>query len=162
MASKSHVIEMQLGDELLTSEEHRWLLYLIEGKIDLRERGNNSQLITADDSRACHPLFTEKMHHIQAVAQTHCKVVRFDKQLFSTLLEQELITGEELETIEIGDIESNIFNAIMHAFNVGRLKLPSLPEVALKVKTAVSDPNVNLNDVARIVESDPAMAARLI
>ena len=162
MASKSHVVEMQMGEELLTSEEHRWLLYLIEGKIDLRERGKKSHIVNSEDSRAYHPLFSEKMHHIHAVAQTHCKVIRFDKQLFATLLEQELITGEELETIEIGDIESNVFHAIMHAFNIGRLKLPSLPEVAIKVKAAVSDPNVNIKDVARIVESDPAMAARLI
>ena len=82
--------------------------------------------------------------------------------MFATLLEHELITGEELETIEIGDIESNIFNEIMHAFNMGHLKLPSLPEVAIKVKAAVSDSDVNIKDVARIVESDPAMAARLV
>ncbi len=162
MALKSHIVEMQMGEELLTSEEHRWLLYLIEGKIDLRERGKPPHLVNSEDSRAYHPLFSEKIHNVHAVALTHCKVVRFDKQLFATLLQQELITGEELETIEIDDVESNIFNAIMHAFNIGQLKLPSLPEIALKVKTAISDPDVNIRDVARIVESDPAMAARLV
>jgi len=162
MALKSQVIEMQMGEELLTSEEHRWLLYVVEGKIELRERGKPSRLVNAEGARAYHPLFSEKNHNVRAAAQTHCKVIRFDKQLFATLLEHELITGEELETIEIDDIESNIFNAIMHAFNIGRLKLPSLPEVAIKVKAAVSDPNVNVKDVARIVESDPALAARLI
>jgi len=162
MASKSHIVDMQMGEELHMSEEHRWLLYLIQGKIDLQERGKKSYLVDAKDSRAYHPLFSEKKHHVRAVAQTHCKVIRFDKQLFATLLEHELITGEELETIEIGDIESNIFNEIMHAFNMGHLKLPSLPEVAIKVKAAVSDSDVNIKDVARIVESDPAMAARLV
>ena len=66
------------------------------------------------------------------------------------------MTGEELETIEIGESEGYLFNEIMHAFNVGALKLPSLPEIALKVKSAVINPNVTVADVARIIEADPA------
>lgn len=162
LATKAHVIDLEFGEELLTSEEHRWFLYLLEGKIELRERGQKSQLITTEESRAHHPLFSERMHNVHAVAQSHCRIIRFDKQLFTTLLEHELISGEELETIEIGDVEGSIFNEIMHAFNIGQLKLPSLPEIALKVKTAASNPNVNIKDIARIVEADPAMAARLI
>ncbi|MCW9013556.1 MAG: HDOD domain-containing protein [Gammaproteobacteria bacterium] len=162
MAVKSHIIDLWAGDELTANEEHRWLLYLLEGKVDLLEPGQSPQLIHAGDVRSHHPLFPENQYQARMVAQTRCNVIRFDKQLFTTLLEHELISGEELQTIEIGEIEGNIFNEIMHAFNMGRLKLPSLPEIAVKVKMAVSNPNVDVDDVARIVEADPALAARLI
>jgi len=50
----------------------------------------------------------------------------------------------------------------MQALNAGQLQLPSLPDIALKIKNAAANPDVSMADVARIVEVDPAMAARLI
>jgi len=162
MAAKSHVVEMMPGEGLSDSDEHRWLLYLIEGKIELVDKDRHTVAVVANEARAYHPLFTEKSHKVRAVAESPCRVVRFDRQLFSTLLEHELISGEQLETIEVDEVEGNIFNAIMHAFNQNQLKLPSLPEIAVKVKIAASNPNVSIGDVARIVEADPAMVARLM
>jgi len=162
MASKSHISTLQMGDTLNSSEEYRWIVYLLEGKIDLYDANKKSDHVMHDEPHAHHPLFSEKTHHSHAVAQARCKIVRFDRQLFSTLLKYELVTGEELETIEIGESEGYLFNEIMHAFNVGALKLPSLPEIALKVKSAVINPNVTVADVARIIEADPAMVARLM
>jgi len=151
MAAKSHVVEMMPGEGLSDSDEHRWLL-----------KDRHTVAVVANEARAYHPLFTEKSHKVRAVAESPCRVVRFDRQLFSTLLEHELISGEQLETIEVDEVEGNIFNAIMHAFNQNQLKLPSLPEIAVKVKIAASNPNVSIGDVARIVEADPAMVARLM
>lgn len=162
IANKSHVVEMQPGEALSDSDEHRWLLYLVKGQLALIDKDRHSVKVSAEDVRARHPLFSEKSHRTRAVAETLCKVVRFDRQLFSTLLDHEIISGEQLETIEIDEVEGNIFNAIMHAFNHGQLKLPSLPEIAIKVKSAASNPNASIQDVVRIVEADPAVVARLI
>ena len=43
-----------------------------------------------------------------------------------------------------------------------RLTLPTLPEVALKARDAVADPEVTAGQVADIVATDPAISARLI
>lgn len=43
-----------------------------------------------------------------------------------------------------------------------RLTLPTLPEVALKARDAVEDPEVTAGQVADIVATDPAISARLI
>lgn len=162
MLNKSQSSDMKKGSELISSEERRWIIYLLDGKMDLLCSDNDFERFAYDHNRASYPVFSEKSHHSRAQAQTDCTIVRFDRQLFATLLEHELITGEELETIEVSDAEGELFNAIMHDFNTGTLKLPGLPEVALKVKTAVANPDVNLVDVAKIIEADPAMAARLI
>ncbi|HEY9052023.1 MAG TPA: HDOD domain-containing protein [Gammaproteobacteria bacterium] len=162
MVKKSRVIELLPGEDLSANEEHRWLLYLIDGKLSMVEHGKPPFLLKSTEPRAHHPLFAERDHKMRAIAESPCRVLRFDRQLFSTLMEQELIDGEELETIEIGEVEGNLFNEIMQAFNVGDLKLPSLPEIALKVKTATSNPNVSIEDVSRILNADPAMVARLI
>lgn len=43
-----------------------------------------------------------------------------------------------------------------------RLPIPTLPEVALRVKDTVEDENSTLMDVAKIIETDPALSARII
>ena len=44
----------------------------------------------------------------------------------------------------------------------GDLKLPSLPEVALKIRSALSDENVSIGEVSRLIGADPALAARIL
>ncbi len=43
-----------------------------------------------------------------------------------------------------------------------RLPLPTLPEVALKVRDTVDDENASISDVARIIETDAALSARIV
>ncbi len=44
----------------------------------------------------------------------------------------------------------------------GNLDLPSFPEIALRVRRVLSDPNCSLEQVVRVVGSEPALAARLL
>ena len=162
IADQSHMIDLRVGDELSANEEHRWFLYLLKGKLDLLEMDKTPVLLDAADDRAYHPLFNDGERKTRLVAQTACVIARFEKQLFNTFLDQELITGEELETVEMNEVEGNLFNEIMHAFNMGNLKLPSLPDIAVKVKKALSNHDTSAEDVARIISADPAMATRLI
>jgi len=162
MARKSRLVDVGPGDELKATEEHRWILYLLGGQVNSFSRDQTAQLISASSAQACHPLFSEKSAGAHLVALSQCKVVRFDRQLFETLLSDSIMSGGELETLEVSEVEGTLFNEIMHAFNMGQLQLPSLPEVALKVKSAASRADVSVDDIVLIVEADPAMAARLI
>ena len=48
------------------------------------------------------------------------------------------------------------------SFTERRLDLPSLPEVALKIRKALADENVSVSEVVRLLGADPALAARII
>jgi len=50
----------------------------------------------------------------------------------------------------IDDLESN------------RLPLPTLPEVAIRVRETVDDENTSIHDVAQIIETDAALSARIV
>lgn len=64
---------------------------------------------------------------------------------------------------EIGpDTDLALLERIIGDIKAGRLRLPSLPDLAHKVRTAVNDPRRSIADVARLVQFDPALAARLI
>ena len=61
-----------------------------------------------------------------------------------------------------GDWELKLLRTILADIKSGRLQLPSLPDVALRVRDAVQNPNRSVADLTRIVQMDPALAARLV
>src|SRR5579862_2759943 len=46
--------------------------------------------------------------------------------------------------------------------SAGKVDLPSFPEVAVRVRRILSDPESTLDQVVRVVGSEPALAARLL
>jgi HD-like signal output (HDOD) protein len=60
------------------------------------------------------------------------------------------------------DTDLALIQRIIADAKSGRLQLPSLPDLAFKVRTAVNDPRRSIADIARLIQFDPALAARLI
>src|SRR5450631_3439348 len=44
----------------------------------------------------------------------------------------------------------------------GKVDLPSFPEIAVRVRRVLSDPNSSVDKVVRVVGSEPALSARLL
>ncbi len=59
-------------------------------------------------------------------------------------------------------LEENFLNDLMADLENDRLVLPTLPEVALKVRDTLEDENASMSDVAKVITSDAALSARLI
>lgn len=58
--------------------------------------------------------------------------------------------------------EEKFLDKLLDDLENDKLVLPTLPEVALKVRDTLEDENSSLVDVARIITSDAALAARMI
>ncbi len=48
------------------------------------------------------------------------------------------------------------------ALKQGKLPLPTIPDIALKIRRAINDPKANSNRIAKVVQIDPVITARLI
>ena len=61
------------------------------------------------------------------------------------------------------DLNSNdkFLTQLLEDLHHNRLVLPTLPEVALRVRDKVEDPNASAGQIADIVATDPALSARL-
>lgn len=59
-------------------------------------------------------------------------------------------------------LEQDFLNELVDAIKNDRLTLPTLPEVALRIRDAVSDPDVNSNTLSNVIGQDAALAARII
>lgn len=162
IASKSCVVNLCLGDELSANEECRWFVYLIEGRVDLLAIDRPPVLLQSTDPRAMHPLFAECGHKTRLIAQSSCVILRFDKQLFNAFMDKEIVTIDVPETAAMREIAVDLFYAIMHDFEMGKLKLSSLPDVAKNIKQQLGALNLTKEKLANIVTADPAITARLI
>lgn len=58
--------------------------------------------------------------------------------------------------------EEQILGSLLEDLDANRLVLPTLPEVALRVRDAVEDENSNAADIANIISTDAALSARLL
>ncbi len=59
-------------------------------------------------------------------------------------------------------LEENFVTELLTDLENDKLVLPTLPEVALRVRDTLEDDNASLQDVARVITNDAALSARLI
>ena len=60
------------------------------------------------------------------------------------------------------DVRKTVILNIKRDYIAGRLKVPSLPEVAFKIRQAIQDDDKNAFQIAKIVQLDPVLTTRLI
>jgi len=60
------------------------------------------------------------------------------------------------------ELEKKFLTDFFADLNANRLVLPTLPEVAMQVRKAVGDPNASAAQIQRIINSDPALSAKLL
>lgn len=58
--------------------------------------------------------------------------------------------------------ENALLTILVEKINNDTLVLPTLPAIALKVRKAADDPDVNLNSMADVISLDPSLSARII
>lgn len=51
---------------------------------------------------------------------------------------------------------------VFAALESGRLELPTLPDIALKIREMIDDPNVSADDLVRLLSTDPTISAQII
>lgn len=58
--------------------------------------------------------------------------------------------------------QNALLTILVEKINNDTLVLPTLPAIALKVRKAADDPDINLNQMGSVIEKDPSLSARMI
>jgi HD-like signal output (HDOD) protein len=58
--------------------------------------------------------------------------------------------------------DNALLTILVEKINNDTLVLPTLPAIALKVRRAADDPDINLKDISEVVSQDPSLSARMI
>jgi HD-like signal output (HDOD) protein len=63
---------------------------------------------------------------------------------------------------QLPPLSQKVYNAICEAIAADKLVLPTMPEMALKVRDAADDPDTDIKKLAGIIGGDAALTARII
>jgi len=160
LLDKAQIQALGWRQKLAQADEHHWLVYVISGEIHLKNTAGGEERVSAGSERASAPLFLHA--GATAIAKSGTQILRVDRKLADMLLNEEKHSATEVDETELSAHEAEIIAAIYAAFAQGKLRVPSLPDVALAVRDAVNGCDAGVAEVARMVQSDPVLSGRIV
>lgn len=145
---------------IIPADVDREYVYLLDGGVLINEGETTGIEIHAGEITARMPLCESNTESLRVQALEKTTILRFHRNLHDVLTGD--MSDNSFEVEETNDLTDKIFFQIYSAFVTDRLKVPSLPGIALKVRRAVNHPDANADDVSRLVQADPALVGRLI
>ncbi len=149
----------------LQDRNSEYILYLLKGTIKLQPDSENYYTISAKDIRAHLPLNTAKTYEATATAETEVTLLAVSGELNQLWSDK---SREEISCIDLVDIElpeelngHQFFASFSQAYQDNQLSLPSLPQVALKLKEAMTN-NIGINEAVDIIHLDSPIVTKLI
>lgn len=143
-----------------------WTQFVLSGHVVLiQEDGSHESLIGMGNAGIVDsPLGWEQPHEINAFTHTDVKLIRIKTDRLKELIENS--RPPELDVAEVDEdtagVSTQIYFQLFNDLMNDKLKLPSMPDIAIRVREAVSDVKAGAQEVAKIIQSDPVVAARII
>lgn len=138
-------------------------IYLLSGSVELRDRNGNQSRITGGEPTASRALSQQKPRSATATALTDIQLIRIDDKLLELMLNtRNLAPAAHKAAISLDTVEERLFGRLYQDYLSDQLAVPSMPDIALRVRSAINDPSKTATDVAKIVQADPALTARLV
>ncbi|EGW20112.1 HDOD domain-containing protein [Methylobacter tundripaludum] len=136
------------------------LTYIVKGDIFMEADNGSGLEISAHTFKALYPLSAGKLHYFTAIAGSEVTVINISKTILQSsqptipLLDNELKVSQHLQ-------DNPFFNLFYQHFTQGELKIPTFPDIALKLRKAIQQ-DCEIADIVKIVNMDPVISAKLI
>jgi HD-like signal output (HDOD) protein len=158
----ARVEKLAPSTQLHARNEHRWMIYLLDGCLSLKCSDGQDRTLESTSNNARNPIFDLDYKTVTAKPTQPSLVVRVDRNMFNVCLKQNESSYTVVEEFDIHEVGEVLFSRVYQAYVDRKLKLPTLPVVALKIREVVKNPELGVQDISRIVQSDPPLTARLI
>ncbi|PAV26013.1 cyclic nucleotide-binding protein [Tamilnaduibacter salinus] len=143
-------------------------LFLLEGEVALSARDGRTSTIAADSEAAHNPIARLQPRMYSVTATKPVRLMAVAQELVNHLLRtapaEELTEAAEVAPDSDQD-DTPAHDLLMEFYadlKANRLRLPSVPDVAFKVRRATERENATADDMAQVVSADPSIAAKLI
>jgi HD-like signal output (HDOD) protein len=137
--------------------------FVVDGDIKLVDASGNSRIISGGSILSHVPLNPTLRCTEDAIVLDTATVMRLRRE------DIERITGQTLEyavndltSVQDNQLEEGIYLDVYQALQSGTLELPTMPDTGVRIARHLEDPAADSDSVARIIQLDPALTARLI
>lgn len=143
--------------------------FLLQGTLVLDSADNHRREIKADDASAKSPIAQLRPRKYRVMAHSAVRYLVIDNAYLEDIA-QNHGSASGVEGYEVsGDFqnetsafEDQLSTLLLADLKQDRLKLPSLPEVAIRIGRALEDGISDAHDIAEIIQIDPVITAKLI
>ncbi|MBK8161604.1 MAG: HDOD domain-containing protein [Gammaproteobacteria bacterium] len=136
--------------------------FLLSGSVELEARDGMRQVIESGSDKARAALAAARPSAFSVIALSPVRLLAVETGVLAKL-GQAAETGDGNDSERAIALRANpVYQAIRAELDADRLVVPSLPEIALRIKRAVESETANISKIARIVSADPAITAKLI
>jgi len=141
--------------------------FLVSGRIELEAVDGRTSVIEAGSDQAVHPVARLQPRMYDVTAVKPCEFLVIAQEILNQLLRAAPVTQVEMDAdlVTLGAEESEEHQLLMAFYGELRsnqLRLPSVPDVAWKVRRVVDQEESGAEQVALAVSADPAIAAKLV
>ena len=157
--------DVAVGGQLFSlGSTDQWAFCLLEGTIELADRRGVTRTVSAGSDESQQLLGLERPRPVTATVKEKARLVRLNSSLLQILSSAVRNDSYSVTEIHADDQapDSRLLYQICQDYQTDKLRVPSLPEVALRVRKAVDDPDLGPKAVAKIVQADPPLAAHLV
>ncbi|MDX1634753.1 MAG: HDOD domain-containing protein [Marinobacter sp.] len=140
--------------------------FLVEGGVELRSADGRVSRIDADSDKALHPIARLQPRMYDAVATARCEFLVVGQETLNQLLRSAPVQQVEMDSMAEEDAGTGEEHALLMEFYAelrsNQVSLPSVPDVAWKVRRAAEREDTTAEQIAQFITADPAMAAKLV
>lgn len=163
LQTQLRVDELETGKRLPARNKERWVSYVLDGAMELMQGDACVDRIdTAEENdRSAQPLFADGTEIEFAAAVVPTRLLSISRRALDAALATE--AGQyEVGEQSLSSTEGELLEQFYKALSDGKMQLPSMPEIALRIRELTSDVDASLNDLAKVIQIDPSLTARLI
>lgn len=164
ITAKTDVEQCPAGKELFrVGNDDHFIFYVLSGDITVADSSGASFTISGGSIEGQQPLSPHQRDRVKAMTVTAVEYMRFPSDLMK-LHDADPLTAVTLDEINENDesIDNQVLFDVYHAVMNNDLVLPSLPDVALKIREIASSEEASVEDVAKIVRADASTTAYCI
>ena len=164
LAKQVHIEERDTGKLLIRLDEYNDEDYfLMKGQVSVTDREGNEQLIESGTPRSLAPLakIRPSLYNIKTIGPVTLLVM--PSEITDVALNESPKDRFKInqQIKEDQPIARELFLEIYTDLRNNKLILPSLPDIALKIRRAI-DSGHDIREISRIVNMDPVIAAKLV
>ncbi|NOT13793.1 MAG: HDOD domain-containing protein [Methylococcaceae bacterium] len=135
------------------------ILYLLKGTIVLSDDKGNTYEVEAEAAKAKFPLSSGTKHTTTALAKTEVSLLRVQQKIMTD--RQTSLNGHTEISIPDHLTDNRLLHSFLEHYDSEALELPTLPDIALKLRKAMLQ-DIGIADAVKIIQLDPVISAKLI
>ena len=168
IAVNAQIVKMESGTTLLElNSESNDKYFLLEGSLKLIAFDDSISLLDANTERAKNPVAQLRPSRYKVSTSSPCKILVLKEDFLNTAMEQSEVVSASSYSINETVLddeheEDRILYELILELQQGNFVLPTLPNIALRIRETIADDNSSAEDIANVILADPAIAAKIV